>query len=117
MSLLLDLRASFVAECGRRHGVEDFRFAASLPVGVRPAKIRVEYSADCCGVTFSGGLDEFVIGLKNGLIVGGDIGRAERYIGQDAAEQNAGGKCTVDEGAPYLLFCSLLERSYSPIHE
>jgi hypothetical protein len=48
------------------------RSASSLSIGVGPRKLRVENFADRCGVAFCGSLDELVIGLQNGLIVGGN---------------------------------------------
>jgi hypothetical protein len=63
--LLLHFGAGFVAESGRGKRVENFCFGASLTVGVRPGEIRVQDFADCCRITFCGGLYEFVVGLQD----------------------------------------------------
>jgi hypothetical protein len=72
VSALRYLRSAFVAKRGRWKRVEDFRSGASFSIGVGPGEIRVENFVDRSGITFSDGMDKFAIGLKDGLILGGN---------------------------------------------
>src|SRR5215471_4887578 len=73
------MSAGLVAKSGLGDRTEDVRAGDGLAVCVGPSEILVEKFAESGGVTFRGGLNKFVVGLKgSGFLSCGGLQIAER---------------------------------------